>query len=430
MKVLRLLAAAAAILAVSPATAGDSSTETDSKGNIWSFDYTTSAGNKAAITGVTLGDSAKKNGTLHIPSKLTSGGETLTVTEIRDGAFDGMNLIRTVYLPDSIKTITSEAFWNMNGNVEVLATLTPELRKGLRDGRYGTTRLTVRFYGSIPGLALLYPDCSKAQTLRGTLNDIASLDTIGAVEIKLGKAGKGTDLRPVKATISFTALNGKTKKKWKTTLLMDKNLCAKPQSPDLQFSMKDLPEDKLYPQITSDGEFLLDGVTLQLMDCGLGGALNAEYGGLHFSVGFGGKYPEPETGWTLLKDALPTSFGHSDVVKVVNGGKKFTTPKATKYKFKKSTNTPPQLIAMDGNTVLDKVMDGVNRAGVKITYNAKTGQFKGSFSIYFINEAKAKIKSVKVKFSGFIFRYGPQGIGITTDKKYGPWEVWMSDGLG
>ena len=94
MKVLRLLAAAAAIFAAFPAIAGDSSTETDSKGNIWSFDYTTSAGNKAAITGVTLGDSAKKNGKLDIPSKLTGGGKTLTVTEIRDGAFDGMNLIR------------------------------------------------------------------------------------------------------------------------------------------------------------------------------------------------------------------------------------------------------------------------------------------------------------------------------------------------
>ncbi len=428
MKVLRLLAAAAAILAASPAFAGDSNTWTDDEGNIWSFDYTY-AGNEASITGVSpLGSMAVKYGHLAVPEEVTVGASKFAVVEIRDGAFKGLSQIKSIFMPISVLHVTGEAFRDMGGNVTVSTGVKPTLRKELRDGTYGTTRLTVCFYGSIPGLALLYPDCSKAQTLRGAVSDISGYTTIGAVEIKLGKAGKGTDVKPVKATISFTALNGKTKKKWKTTLLMDKNLCAKPQGADLPFSMKDLPEDNLHPQITSDGEFFLDGATLQLMDCGLGGALNAEYGGLYFSVGFGGKYPEPESGWTLLKEALPT-LGIS-YFKFTNDGKKFDIPKATKYKFKKSKNAPPQLIAMDGNTVLDHVKDGANRAGVKITYNAKTGQFKGSFNVYFINETKAKVKTMKVKFSGFIFRYGPAGRGITTDKKMGPWKVSFVSVLG
>ena len=428
MRTLRLLAAA--LLAATSAFAGDSGySKPDYQGNVWSFDYTY-AGNVATITGVTYGDEVKESGRLVIPKSVVLQGSSdfFTVKEIRDGAFDGATLIKAITLPSTVEHITGEAFRNMNGNVTVFANMTSALRKELRDGTYGTTRLSVLFHDMIPGLLLPYPDCSKAQTVRGALFNKNTSKITGAVEIKLGKAGKGTDARPVKATVSVTTLDGK-KKSLKTSLMLDKDFFAYfPAGAGLSFPLKDLPQDKLRMDI-SRGEIFLYGDTLDLRDRGLGGAVKPYHnsiGTLWFIANFNGDYPVPEAGWTLLEDALPKF----DSITIASDGKKFVIPKATKYKFQKSKNAPPKFVAIDGKMVLDNVKDGANKAGIKLTYNAKTGQSKGSFNIYFLNEAKAKVKSSKVKFSGFLFRYGPFGIGITTDKKFGPWSVEIVEPVG
>ena len=87
----------------------------------------------------------------------------------------------------------------------------------------------------------------------------------------------------------------------------------------------------------------------------------------------------------------------------VAGGEKWTLPKAGKVVYVKGTAT------------VDEVKAGENPSGLKLTYKAKDGTFKGSFKAY--ADVGGKPKATKVNVSGVVV--DGVGYGSATVKKAG-----------
>ena len=87
----------------------------------------------------------------------------------------------------------------------------------------------------------------------------------------------------------------------------------------------------------------------------------------------------------------------------VTGGAKWTLPKAGKVVYVKDT------------TNVDEAKTGENPSGLKLTYKAKEGTFKGSFKAY--ADVGGKPKSTTVNVSGVVV--GGVGYGAATVKKVG-----------
>lgn len=82
-------------------------------------------------------------------------------------------------------------------------------------------------------------------------------------------------------------------------------------------------------------------------------------------------------------------------------GSKWTLPKAGKVVYK------------DGS--VDESKLGESPCGLKLTYKAKDGSFKGSFKVY--AEVKGKPKATTVSVTGFLLN--GVGYGTATVKKVG-----------
>ena len=87
----------------------------------------------------------------------------------------------------------------------------------------------------------------------------------------------------------------------------------------------------------------------------------------------------------------------------VTGGEKWTLPKAGKVVYAK------------GTTTVDVAKAGENPSGLKLTYKAKDGTFKGSFKVY--ADVGGKPKATTVKVTGVLV--GGVGYGAATVKKFG-----------
>ena len=98
---------------------------------------------------------------------------------------------------------------------------------------------------------------------------------------------------------------------------------------------------------------------------------------------------------TVLKDYIP------DGVKVASAGGKWVLPKAGKVTYK------------DG--AVDTLKLGENPSGLKLSYKAKDGSFKGSFKVYAVDGGKAKATTVNV--TGVMV--GATGYGTATIKGMG-----------
>ena len=129
---------------------------------------------------------------------------------------------------------------------------------------------------------------------------------------------------------------------------------------------------------------------------------------MHFNVAMG-SVPNFGAGLSLLEAALPTN-----VPVHVSGGTKWSCDKAASLKYKKF-GSAHRLTGLDG---------AANSAGLKLTYTAKTGVFKGSYRLYATSGGeKPKLKKFTVNVIGFVV--DGEGMGEATMKKpaAGPWSV-------
>ena len=103
----------------------------------------------------------------------------------------------------------------------------------------------------------------------------------------------------------------------------------------------------------------------------------------------------------VLTEQLP------DGVSVVQSGTKWTLPKAGKVAYVRGTTE------VDASKLLD------NPSGLKLTYKAKDGSFKGSFKVYADNDGRLKATTVNV--TGVMV--GGKGYGTATIKNVGSVDI-------
>ena len=179
----------------------------------------------------------------------------------------------------------------------------------------------------------------------------------GSVNVSIAKKGK--------AKVKGTLADGKTKVSAKSVFLVGEEWCAVPVAApkaNLTFTL----------WLSRDGRTAVaEGLGSDAI-AGKPGALAANAA---FHVSKDAALWTSISG-TVLKDYIPDGF------KVASNGGKWVLPKAGKVVYKDGM--------VDGSKL------GVNPSGLKLTYKAKNGSFKGSFKVYAVNGGKAKATAVNI----------------------------------
>ena len=241
----------------------------------------------------------------------------------------------------------------------------------------------------------------KAQTVDGAL--YSGEELAGTVQVKVGKinARKQT----VKVSASATLLvDGKAKKvtaKAVTlTLPLDGTLSGvlsfKAPIGDMAFAM------------AADGTFTLKNSSYLMAEARIGGALKGGSSGTFSMEGFNLSVPGE-----VQDDLLP----YEEAFKV--SGTKWQFAKAATVKWAKDR------VTKEYGLVVDDTKGKTNLSGLKLTYTAKTGQFKGSFKAYALEEKNGRTKLVKYTVNVIGFVVDGIGYGEASCKKPagGPWTV-------
>ena len=216
---------------------------------------------------------------------------------------------------------------------------------------------------------------SKDKSEQGAANDLLT-KWLGAVNVVWDGGNASVSIaKKGKAKVSLTLANG-TKATASAQLLVGEKLLCVPvvvtKKANLAFALW-LP--------LGDGQVIVDGLG------------NGAVAGKPGALGAGAKF-------RLDAAEFAAVFGQAvlpylpDGVPVTQKGTKWTLPKAGKVAYK--------------NGAVDESKLGENPCGLKLTYKAKDGTFKGSFKVY--AEVKGKPKATTVNVTGFMLN----GVGYGT----------------
>ena len=412
----------------------DPDTYTDGEGIVWTFGYTYSDNTATIFRADT---SHAEYHTAYVPETIRIGTQRMPVTGILDGAFDGCANIERVVLVDSVTDVTGFAFRGMGGNVRIVA---PDTLEGkLVAGKYGNTVVDVVYSYTAQDIPLTYVNFTKAQTVRGALT-WGSTDFHGMVaELKFAKAAKAKSGQPrtVKLNATITGSDG-VKQRVKTTLKI--NADGSTVTP-VQFRLKltGLDEQEFALSVAGGRVSFKNVPQGEHTDCKfakakIGGVIDRSVTSLNFyafslfdeSGYLEDSPPNLGAGWKLLDDTLLESFYAGPFVTFkIQNGRKFVLPKATAVKLKKNKDGSMKITGDVGGNV-----GTTNPWSLKLTYNVKTGQFKGGFKLYAVNPSQKKLKSYTVKVFGYMIEDFGYGAATLKKPKGGPWKIGLWDGLG
>ena len=418
-RVRTFIAAAVASAAFMSAFGGDSDSYEDSNRVEWTFGYTYN-GNVATITRVVTTNVAAGVTAISVPDSFAIGTDAMTVTEIKDGAFDGCTNINRVYLSPNVIEVTGAAFRNMGGNVSVSAPDTLEDR--LVSGTYGTTTLTVSYYFTAQDIPLAYANFTKAQTVKAAYYGKGFNGAVA--ELKFARAGKSRNGLPrtVKLTATFTAPDGSKQRVRATLKVNDDGSTAEPAN--IRLKLNGMTEEDFALNIAG-GKVSLKSASYTFAKAKVGGVIDKSVTQLPFYAvgivaGFD-KMPALASGWELLLDGgLSPSSGTGIPVSILNG-RKFSVPKSVPVKLKKNKDGTATLTGVDGSA---------NKCALKLTYNVKTGLFRGSFKLYALNAAQKRLKAYTVKVTGHMIQDCGYGSATLRNPKGGPWSVYLMNSVG
>ena len=249
---------------------------------------------------------------------------------------------------------------------------------------------------------------AKAQTVNGALYKGDAL--VGTVQVKVGKINR-KGLVKVSATATLI-VDGKAKKITAKAVSIDARRVG--DNAPYQIAFK-APIGEMAFEMAADGSFTLKNGSYLMAEATIGGALKGGSHGTFRMDGFDLAVPGE-----LLDDLLPNEESFS----VSNG--KWAFAKAATVKWAKDR------VTKEYGLVVDNTKGKTNLSGLKLTYAAKTGQFKGSFKVYSLEgggspgtarPTKTKLVKYTVNVIGFVV--DGVGYGEASCKKPagGPWAV-------
>ena len=250
---------------------------------------------------------------------------------------------------------------------------------------------------------------SKSQKTGGALLDDTGSEVVGIVEIKTSKISKKNTVK-VSGSITLMTTGKKVSAKGSnmtlTGGLLQGTLLFKSPVGAMSFVMD------------TTGSYTLENAEYSVQEATLGGNLSSDVPTVSVEID-----EEPDFGdkWCILEEALP-----EDLEFTVKGNK-WVFPKAAKVKYKKTKEDGETWYELSG---LDDDDDKVrNYSGMKLSYSAKTGTFKGSFKVYTTNYEcgedvkKPKIKKHSAKITGVVMGGAGFGSATMSKPKGGPWPV-------
>ena len=250
---------------------------------------------------------------------------------------------------------------------------------------------------------------AKAQTVDGALYKGDAL--VGTVQVKVGKISKKGIVK-VSATASLLVA-GKVKKV--TAKAVNVKLDAQKRVPPTKVVFKE-PIREMAFEMVADGSFTLKNGSYLMAEAKIGGALNGGEG--TFSIeDFNLSVPG-----ILLDELLPDG----EPFEVSRGKWKFAKAATVKLaKPKKGAELSDYYDDASGkDLIVDDSKGKTNLSGLKLTYTAKTGQFKGSFKVYALQGTGKKRKLAKYTVNVIGFVVDGVGYGQATCKKpAGTWAV-------
>ena len=352
------------------------------------------------------------------PSPVTSLTIPSGVTNIFPQAFGYCPVLTTVSIPSTVTSIGEGAFYEMLGGTVPLKTVhvetgdTERVKGLLFAAEHPVDGITfVEDYVPSapnpvnPGTAPCYVVLNEGDVtapyvagrpLYGALYD--GCDVVGIVELKLGKinAKKGTS----KVSGAVTLLDGKR-------YTIKGYVAAVNAAAPLAVSLEVKKMGTM--SITIGGEQFAGSLgSWHVQTANVGGNWNSAP---TVSVDANDLSMIPGT---VLDALLPNDE------KGVSSGTRWTFAKAASVKWAKPKvgETPVVLDAASGKGLLvDKTKDRTNLSGMKLTYTAKKGTFKGSFKVYALegSGASTKLKKYNLKVSGVVVN--GVGYGSATCKR-------------
>ena len=222
---------------------------------------------------------------------------------------------------------------------------------------------------------------TKAQVFNGAFLT-SGYALVGSVQIKAAKMNAKS--KTSRLSIYVTCYDTGRKFSAKGTLTFNDDGSAK--SGDIIVNFKDgsHASDIMCMTVNADGTFTMSGERYLVEAAQVGGALTS--GSLTFQIPTlvpSSRYYDPPTapaGYKLIEEALPTSFEFT----TASNGRKFSFPtgKALSYKANRRVT-----IGRPVWTLLGLDDSNPNKSQLKLSYNYKTGLFKGKFKVYMTNGA-------------------------------------------
>ena len=254
---------------------------------------------------------------------------------------------------------------------------------------------------------------AKAQTEVSALCDKNGA-FVGSVQMKAGKLNARTGKVKVSASVTLL-VDGKVKK------ISAKAVQLEVGGASATFAFK-APIGEMVFVLAADGTFTLKNASYLAVASKVGGALKGESSRVFSMEGF--NLPVPGT---LLDELLPNEESFS----VSNG--KWAFAKAATVKWAKPKKGAEHSEHYDDASGKDLIVDTSkgksNLSGLKLTYTAKTGQFKGSFKVYALQGGGSpgtarptKMKLVKYTVNVIGFVVDGVGYGEASCKK--PAATW------
>ena len=265
--------------------------------------------------------------------------------------------------------------------------------------------------GAIVSGEVLDAAFAKAQIVNGALYKGNAL--VGTVQVKIGKINK-KGLVKVSATATML-IDGKAKKVSAKAVSIDARRVADNAPYQIVFKA---PIGEMAFEMAADGKFTLKNNSYVMVEAEVGGALKSGSRGTFRLYGLDLAAPGE-----MQEELLP----HEETFEVAGTKWKFDKAASVKWAKPKKGAALPEIYdeASGKGLVIDDANGKTNLSGLKLTYTAKTGQFKGSFKAYALEEAngKTKLKKYTVNVIGFVV--GGKGVGEARCKKpaAGPWAV-------